>query len=154
MADRCNAGSGSLILYSRQPCCCCTNAFQLRPSILRMSIWQVCMRLPILRRCRYACSPRPTRRCPKCSSCPTAAITSWSPIPAAVTAAGRILTSRWREDTTCDNWGSCSVIIRDRGQQYFPGRRRISPTRKSAERFEAIFSEGRAEFRRPRQGWR
>ena len=49
---------------------------------------------PAGRRRRCACSPRPTRRRPRCSCCRTAATTSWSPTPAAATAAGRTSPSR------------------------------------------------------------
>ncbi|MDB5802562.1 MAG: NdvB [Rhodocyclales bacterium] len=54
--------------------------------------------------------------------------------------------TRWREDTTCDNWGTF-CYIRDLSSNTFWSSSH-QPTRKNAERFEAIFSEGRAEFRR------
>jgi cyclic beta-1,2-glucan synthetase len=54
--------------------------------------------------------------------------------------------TRWREDRTCDNWGTF-CYIRDVASREFWSNRIIS--RRSNERngFEAIFSEGRAEFR-------
>ncbi|MGD9983882.1 MAG: glucoamylase family protein [Porticoccaceae bacterium] len=54
--------------------------------------------------------------------------------------------TRWREDGTCDNWGSF-CYLRDLASGAFWSTTH-QPTRKRAERFEAIFSEGRAEFRR------
>ncbi|MCK9988977.1 MAG: cyclic beta-1,2-glucan synthetase, partial [Azoarcus sp.] len=54
--------------------------------------------------------------------------------------------TRWREDGTCDNWGSF-CYLRDVASGAFWSTTH-QPTRKRAEHFEAIFSEGRAEFRR------
>ena len=54
--------------------------------------------------------------------------------------------TRWREDTTCDNWGSF-CYIRDVASNAFWSIAH-QPTLKRAEAYEAIFSEGRAEFRR------
>ena len=54
--------------------------------------------------------------------------------------------TRWREDGTCDNWGSF-CYLRDVASGAFWSTTH-QPTLKRAERFEAIFSEGRAEFRR------
>ena len=54
--------------------------------------------------------------------------------------------TRWREDSTCDNWGSF-CYIRDRASGTFWSTAH-QPTLKRAESFEAIFAEGRAEFRR------
>ena len=54
--------------------------------------------------------------------------------------------TRWREDTTCDNWGSF-CYIRDVSSGVFWSNTH-QPTLKSAEIYEALFSEGRAEFRR------
>jgi len=54
--------------------------------------------------------------------------------------------TRWREDATRDDWGSF-VYVRDvdSGEFWSAG---FQPTRKRADRYEAMFSEGRAEFRR------
>jgi cellobiose phosphorylase len=54
--------------------------------------------------------------------------------------------TRWREDATCDSWGSF-LYVRDveSGEFWSAG---FHPTRRRAERYEAMFSEGRAEFRR------
>ncbi len=54
--------------------------------------------------------------------------------------------TRWREDTTCDNWGTF-CYIRDQISGTFWSNTH-QPTLKRAEAYEAIFSEGRAEFRR------
>jgi cellobiose phosphorylase len=54
--------------------------------------------------------------------------------------------TRWREDGTCDNWGTF-CYIRDRASGTFWSTAH-QPTLKRPESFEAIFSEGRAEFRR------
>jgi cellobiose phosphorylase len=53
--------------------------------------------------------------------------------------------TRWREDRTCDNWGTF-CYIRDVASREFWSTA-YQPTRKRPQRFEAIFSEGRAEFR-------
>ncbi len=54
--------------------------------------------------------------------------------------------TRWREDTTCDNWGAF-CYLRDVSSGVFWSNTH-QPTLKRAENYEAIFSEGRAEFRR------
>ena len=54
--------------------------------------------------------------------------------------------TRWREDTTRDNWGTF-CYIRDESSGTFWSNTH-QPTLKSADAYEAIFSEGRAEFRR------
>ncbi|MEP6948714.1 MAG: glucoamylase family protein, partial [Ginsengibacter sp.] len=54
--------------------------------------------------------------------------------------------TRWREDSTCDNWGSF-CYIRDLESNLFwsPA---YQPTLQQGENYEAVFSQGRAEFRR------
>jgi cellobiose phosphorylase len=54
--------------------------------------------------------------------------------------------TRWREDTTCDNWGTF-CYIRDLASGVFWSNTH-QPTLKHADTCETIFSEGRAEFRR------
>ena len=54
--------------------------------------------------------------------------------------------TRWREDSTCDSWGTF-CYIRDEASGAFWSNTH-QPTLKIAESYEAIFSEGRAEFRR------
>ncbi|MCU0581995.1 MAG: hypothetical protein MUF26_06040, partial [Syntrophales bacterium] len=54
--------------------------------------------------------------------------------------------TRWREDSTCDNWGGF-CYIRDISSGVFWSTA-YQPTLKPSNRYEAIFSEGRAEFRR------
>ncbi|MGV8073768.1 MAG: GH36-type glycosyl hydrolase domain-containing protein [Syntrophobacteraceae bacterium] len=53
--------------------------------------------------------------------------------------------TRWREDRTCDNWGAF-CYIRDVSSGEFWSTA-YQPTLKPSKHFEAIFSEGRAEFR-------
>ena len=54
--------------------------------------------------------------------------------------------TRWREDGISDNWGSF-CYLRDQASREFWSTA-YQPTRKPGENYEAIFSEGRAEFRR------
>jgi cellobiose phosphorylase len=54
--------------------------------------------------------------------------------------------TRWREDSTCDNWGTF-CYLRDVASGEFWSTAH-QPTLKRAESYAAIFSEGRAEFRR------
>ncbi len=54
--------------------------------------------------------------------------------------------TRWREDTTCDNWGTF-CYIRDVASGVFWSNTH-QPTLKQAKTYEAIFTEGRVEFRR------
>ena len=54
--------------------------------------------------------------------------------------------TRWREDSTCDNWGAF-CYIRDTASGVFWSTA-YQPTLKASKAYEAIFSEGRAEFRR------
>ena len=53
--------------------------------------------------------------------------------------------TRWREDRTCDNWGTF-CYLRDVTSRAFWSTA-YQPTLKKSNHFEAIFSEGRAEFR-------
>ncbi len=54
--------------------------------------------------------------------------------------------TRWREDGTCDNWGTfCYLRDVASGEVWSTA---YQPTLKRADKYEAIFSEGRAEFRR------
>ena len=54
--------------------------------------------------------------------------------------------TRWREDTTCDPWGSfCYLRDESSGEVWSTA---YQPTLKRPQHYEAIFSEGRAEFRR------
>ena len=57
-----------------------------------------------------------------------------------------IAVTRWREDATCDNWGAF-CYLRDVASGAFWSSAH-QPTLKRADAYEAIFSEGRAEFRR------
>ncbi len=54
--------------------------------------------------------------------------------------------TRWREDVTCDNWGAFCYIRDATSGEFWSNTHQ--PTLKRAETYEAIFSEGRAEFRR------
>ena len=57
-----------------------------------------------------------------------------------------ISVTRWREDTTCDNWGTF-CYLRDVASGKFWSTA-YQPTLKRADTYEAIFSDARAEFRR------
>lgn len=54
--------------------------------------------------------------------------------------------TRWREDATCDNWGTF-IYLRDTGSGEFWSAAH-QPTLKKAQSYSALFSEGRAEYRR------
>ncbi len=54
--------------------------------------------------------------------------------------------TRWREDTTCDSWGNF-VYVRDLDSGDFWSAAH-QPTLKRADSYAAMFSEGRAEYRR------
>lgn len=54
--------------------------------------------------------------------------------------------NRWREDFTCDNWGTF-CYIRDLDTDIFWSAA-FQPTLKQTDNYEAVFSQGRAEFRR------
>jgi cyclic beta-1,2-glucan synthetase len=53
--------------------------------------------------------------------------------------------TRWREDGTRDNWGTFCYIRDVTSREFWSTA--YQPTLKRSKRFEAIFSEGRAEFR-------
>ncbi|MFM7001048.1 MAG: GH36-type glycosyl hydrolase domain-containing protein [Limnohabitans sp.] len=59
--------------------------------------------------------------------------------------------TRWREDATRDNWGSF-CYLRDVGSGQFWSTTH-QPTLQPSDSYEAIFSEGRAEFRRRDHGF-
>ena len=59
--------------------------------------------------------------------------------------------TRWREDGTRDHWGAF-CYLRDLASQHFWSTAH-QPTLKEADRYQAIFSEGRVEFRRSDQGY-
>jgi len=52
--------------------------------------------------------------------------------------------TRWREDTTCDNWGTFCYIRDVKSGVFWSNTHQ--PTLERAHSYEAIFSEGRAEF--------
>jgi cyclic beta-1,2-glucan synthetase len=57
-----------------------------------------------------------------------------------------IAVTRWREDSTCDNWGVfCYIRDAENGNFWSAA---YQPTLKRPEKYEVIFSNGRAEFRR------
>ncbi|MEO8487023.1 MAG: glucoamylase family protein, partial [Betaproteobacteria bacterium] len=58
--------------------------------------------------------------------------------------------TRWREDATCDAWGTF-CYVRDVASGAWWSTAHL-PAGRKAEHYEAIFSEGRAEFRRRDQG--
>jgi cyclic beta-1,2-glucan synthetase len=57
-----------------------------------------------------------------------------------------IAVTRWREDSTCDNWGTfCYIRDITSGDVWSTA---YQPTNIESEKYEAILSEGRSEFRR------
>ena len=57
-----------------------------------------------------------------------------------------IAVTRWREDSTADNWGTfCYIRDLENAGYWSSGHQ---PTLKTARSYEAVFSQGRAEFRR------
>lgn len=56
-----------------------------------------------------------------------------------------IAVTRWREDSTCDNRGTFCYIRDVSSGEFWSSA--YQPTLKKTEKYEAIFSEGRAEFR-------
>ena len=59
--------------------------------------------------------------------------------------------TRWREDSTCDNWGSfCYLRDVASGELWSSAHQ---PSLKRTQSYEAIFSEARAEFRRRDHGY-
>ncbi|MHB9074667.1 MAG: GH36-type glycosyl hydrolase domain-containing protein [Desulfobaccales bacterium] len=56
-----------------------------------------------------------------------------------------IAITRWREDTTCDNWGTFCYLRDVTSGEFWSTA--YQPTLRHSGNFEAIFSEGRAEFR-------
>ena len=89
----------------------------------------------------------PTRRCRKCSCCPTAATTSWSRTRAAAAAAGRTSPSPAGAKTAPATTGARSATSAT-WRAGTSGRPRISRRASAPAHYEAIFSEARAEFRR------
>ncbi len=62
-----------------------------------------------------------------------------------------IAVTRWREDSTCDPWGTfCYLRDVESGEFWSTA---CQPAPKQADHYEAIFSEGRAEFRRRDHGF-
>ncbi|MEP6595390.1 MAG: glucoamylase family protein, partial [Ginsengibacter sp.] len=54
--------------------------------------------------------------------------------------------TRWREDCTCDNWGTfCFIRDLDTNASFSNA---FQPTLTQGDKYEAVFSQGRAEFRR------
>ena len=63
-----------------------------------------------------------------------------------------IALTRWREDVTCDNWGSfCFIKDMEQDSSLFWSTA-FQPSLKEGENYEAVFSQGRAEFRRKDYG--
>ncbi len=57
-----------------------------------------------------------------------------------------IAVARWREDSTCDNWGTFCYLRDVTSGEFWSTAHQ--PTLKQPKKYEVIFSEGRAEFRR------
>ncbi|HCY75140.1 MAG TPA: cyclic beta 1-2 glucan synthetase [Ignavibacteriales bacterium] len=62
-----------------------------------------------------------------------------------------IAVTRWREDTTRDNWGTFCYIHDESSGEFWSTTHQ--PTLKRSKNYEAIFSEGLAEFRRQDQNF-
>ena len=62
-----------------------------------------------------------------------------------------ISVTRWREDSTCDNWGSFCYIRDVTSGEFWSTA--FQPALKQTENYEAIFSEARAEFRCRKNGF-
>ncbi len=62
-----------------------------------------------------------------------------------------IAVTRWREDTTRDNWGTFCYIHDELSGEFWSTTHQ--PTLKRSKNYEAIFSEGLAEFRRQDQNF-
>ena len=59
--------------------------------------------------------------------------------------------TRWREDSTCDNWGTfCYIRTLPSGEFWSAA---FQPTLEPSDSYEAIFSDARAEFRRRDRGF-
>ncbi len=59
-----------------------------------------------------------------------------------------IAITRWREDSTCDNWGTfCFIKDMEQDNNLFWSSS-YQPSLKEGDNYEAVFSQGRAEFRR------
>src|SRR3569623_912950 len=59
---------------------------------------------------------------------------------------GELSLTRWREDATCDDFGTF-IYLRDRDSGYYWSSAH-QPTRRKADHYEAIFVQARAEYRR------
>jgi hypothetical protein len=57
-----------------------------------------------------------------------------------------IAVTRWREDATCDNWGTFCYIRAVASGEFWSTA--FQPALQASDSYEAIFSEGRVEFRR------
>jgi len=57
-----------------------------------------------------------------------------------------IAVTRWREDTTCDNWGAFCYIRDVENNAFWSSAHQ--PSLHQTNKYEAVFSQGRAEFRR------
>ena len=58
--------------------------------------------------------------------------------------------TRWREDGTCDNWGTFCYIRDLQSEIYWSNTHQ--PTLKKGEKYEAVFSQGRVDFRTTKNG--
>lgn len=101
--------------------------------------------------------PSTQEPCPSCQPAPQLQLLSNGSYHVAVTRAGSgysawngLALTRWREDATCDPWGSfCYLRDRDSGHVWSAT---TQPTLQQADTDEAIFSAGHAMFRRTDQG--
>ncbi len=61
-----------------------------------------------------------------------------------------IAVTRWREDVTCDNWGTFCYIRDVKNEAYWSNTHQ--PTLVKGEKYEAAFSQGRIDFRSTNNG--
>lgn len=61
-----------------------------------------------------------------------------------------IAVTRWREDITCDNWGTFCYIHDCDSETYWSNT--YQPTLKKTEKYEAVFSQGHVDFRAANKG--
>ena len=145
--DRCKNASRP-IRSSRERCCCCRNAYRERRCFIRTQRELIDFHgtsdtpaLPV----RVLASPD--------TPVPEVQLLSNGRYHVMVTNAGGgssrwkdLAVTRWREDRTSDNWGTF-CYVRDAASGGFWSTAH-QPTLTRSAHYEAIFSEGRAEFRR------
>ena len=144
---RCNSASNRKRCF-KQHCRCSRSASQEPHCFIPIRpISPICTRPTSVRSWPCACLPIPTRTIPQVQ------LLSNGRYHVMVTNAGGgssrwkdLAVTRWREDGTSDNWGTFCYLRDEASGEFWSTA--YQPTLKPAEHYEAIFSEGRAEFRR------